>query len=186
MDLPRVLLIGDSISMGYGPHTRALLEGQADVQSISGNGSSTLVGLENLDAWLGDGRWDVIHFNWGLHDIKIMDGKTHQVPIADYEANLRRLVGTLKKTGAKLVWATTTPVPEGEVSPPRRNADVLAYNGIAAGIVKENGIAVDDLYGYALPRLEELQEPVNVHFTEEGSKKLAEQVAASILRALER
>jgi len=92
-------------------------------------------------------------------------------------------VRQLKATGAKLIWATTTPVPEG-VSPPRKDSDVLAYNAIAAKIMEENKIAVNDLYGFALPKLTEVQQPANVHFTPQGSQVLARQVAASIESAL--
>src|SRR5260221_7460827 len=67
--LPRVLLIGDSISMGYTLPVRELLQGKANVHRIPENGSSTPVGVAKLKAWLGDGKWDVIHFNWGLHDL---------------------------------------------------------------------------------------------------------------------
>ena len=124
----------------------------------------------------------MIHFNWGLHDLKKIQGK-HQVPIEGYEKNLGRLAARLKKTGAKLVWCSTTPVPE-KCSPPRTNEDVVAYNAVATKIMEENGIAIDDLYGFALPQLEKIQRPANVHFTPEGSKVLARQVAASILKAL--
>ena len=66
--LPRVLLVGDSISMGYTLPVRALLTGKANVHRPPTNCSSTASGLKNLDAWLGPGKWDVIHFNFGLHD----------------------------------------------------------------------------------------------------------------------
>jgi len=68
--LPRVLLIGDSISIGYTVPVRDLLKGKANVHRIPVNGGPTLNGLKHLDAWLGTSRWDVIHFNWGLHDLK--------------------------------------------------------------------------------------------------------------------
>jgi acyl-CoA thioesterase-1 len=183
--LPRVLLIGDSISIGYTLETRRLLAGKANLHRIPENGGPTIRGLEKLSGWLGDGNWDVIHFNWGLHDLKLMDGK-HQVPIQDYEKNLRELVGRLRATGARLIWATTTPVPAGELSPPRRPGDVIAYNKVAGKIMDEGGIGVDDLYAFALPRLAEIQRPANVHFTEAGSAALAAEVAASILKALGR
>ncbi|MCX8037780.1 MAG: SGNH/GDSL hydrolase family protein [Candidatus Sumerlaeia bacterium] len=182
--LPRVLLIGDSISIGYTTFTREALKGRANVHRIPANGGPTSNGLQNIDKWLGDTHWDVIHFNWGLHDLKIMEDGKHQVPLDQYEKNLRDLVGRLKKTGAKLIWASTTPVPEGKLNPPRSNADVIAYNAIAKKIMDENGVAIDDLYAFALPRLKEIQRPANVHFTAEGSKALAQQVAASILNAL--
>jgi hypothetical protein len=181
--LPRVLLIGDSISIGYTVPTREALRGKANVHRAPTNCGPTIRGLESLDQWLGDGRWDVIHFNWGLHDLKRIDGK-HQVPIDEYEKNLRELVGRLKKTGATLVWASTTPVPEGS-SPPRANDDTIAYNAVAKKIMDENGIAIDDLYAFVLPRLKEIQLPANVHFTPEGYAALAGQVSASILKALE-
>jgi acyl-CoA thioesterase-1 len=184
--LPRVLLIGDSISIGYTLDTRRLLAGKANVHRIPDNGAATVHGLEKLDGWLGDSRWHVIHFNWCLHDVKLVDGK-HQVALQDYEQNLRELVLRLKATGAKLTWASTTPVPPVPVEklePPRRTADVPAYNAVARRVMEDNGVPIDDLYAFALSRLGRIQRPANVHFTEEGSAELAAEVAASILQAL--
>lgn len=177
--LPRVLLIGDSISIGYTAPTRKLLAGKANVHRIPENGGPTTHGLKNLKKWLGDSKWDVIHFNWGLHDLKMDTGK-HLVPAGEYEKNLRELVKTLKITKAKLIWATTTPVPEGNVKPVRRDQDVIAYNLIAEKIMKEKNVAINDLYAFARPRLSEIQQPVNVHFTTSGSAALAERVARAI------
>ncbi len=185
-NLPRVMLIGDSISMGYTLPARTLLEKKANVHRIPENGGPTINGLQKIDKWLGDGKWDVIHFNWGLHDLKMdADGK-HQVPIDQYEKNLRELVKKLKATKAKLIWASTTPVPDGKLSPPRKNSDVEAYNAVAKKTMEENGVAINDLYAFALPKLDKLQRPVNVHFTPEGSQALAEQVAARIEAALKK
>jgi lysophospholipase L1-like esterase len=181
--LPRVLLIGDSISIGYTAAVRDLLKGKANVHRIPTNGGPTTNGLAHLPQWLGEGKWDVIHFNWGLHDLKFMPDGQRQVSPAAYEKNLRALVRQLKATRARLIWATTTPVPAG-VTPPRKNEDVLAYNAIAQKIMAENNIAVDDLYGFAGPKLKEIQQPANVHFTPQGYRVLARQVAASIASAL--
>lgn len=178
--LPRVLLIGDSISIGYTHPVWERLRGKADVRRIPANGGPTTRGLASLEEWLGQEKWDVIHFNWGLHDLEIMPDGTHQVPVEDYEKNLRQLVTRLKETGAVLIWASTTPVPEGNLSPPRRAGDEVKYNAVARKIMQENHILIDDLYTYALPRLKEIQRPANVHFTPEGSQVLADQVAASI------
>lgn len=182
--LPRVLLIGDSISIGYTLAVRDLLKGRANVHRIPINGGPTTNGLARLKRWLGDGKWDVIHFNWGLHDLKAMPDGSRQVSPEAYEKNLRELVTQLKATGAKLIWASTTPVPEGKLNPPRSNADVQAYNRLAAAIMIEHQVAMDDLYEFALPRLAEIQRPANVHFTDAGSKVLAGQVATSIATAL--
>lgn len=183
--LPRVLLIGDSISIGYTLPVRKLLDGKANVHRIPANGGPTTNGLKNLDKWIGDGKWDVIHFNWGLHDLRIARDK-HQVPLDEYEKNLKALLERLKKTGAKLIWASTTPVPEGKLSPLRKPADVVTYNAAAKKIMEDSGTAIDDLYAFALPRLKDIQRPANVHFTKAGSEVLAKEVAKVIEGALKK
>jgi acyl-CoA thioesterase-1 len=185
-ELPRVLLIGDSISIGYTNAVQDLLQGVANVHRIPENGGPTTRGVERIDAWLGDGKWDLIHFNWGLHDLKYMEDGGRQVEPDQYETNLRRLVARLQSTGAKLIWAATTPVPQAKLSPPRKDSDVLTYNRIAARVMQSEGIATDDLYAFALPRLGEIQRDANVHFTPQGSKALGEQVAGEIRKALKR
>ena len=170
--LPRVLLIGDSISIGYTVPARELLKGKANLLRIPVNGGPTARGLEMLDAWIGDQKWDVIHFNWGLHDLKRMkDGKLDiagdwQVAPETYRNNLDALVRKLKGTGARLIWASTTPVPEGAGG--RIPGDEVKANTIAAEVMKEHGVEVNDLYAYVLPHLAEYQQPRNVHFTDEG------------------
>jgi len=190
-NLPRALLIGDSISIGYAPPTRALLKGKVSLHHIGANGGPTTNGLSELHKWLGKGKWDVIHFNWGLHDLKYMDRKgglaspsrgRQQVPPAQYEKNLIELVARLTRTGAKLMFATTTPVPRG--SRGRITGDAARYNAIAVRVMKARGVIVNDLYSFILPKLKTHQRPRNVHFLPEGSRALAGRVAASILEAL--
>jgi hypothetical protein len=182
--LPRVLVIGDSISIGYTIPVRKLLAGKANVHRVPLNAGPSSNGVFMIDSWLGTKHWDVIHFNFGLHDLKRMSDGKQQVSPEAYERYLRLIVERLKKTGAKLIWATTTPVPEGKVSPPRIPADVPTYNAIALRVMQENGVAIDDLYAFTLPRLKEIQEPVNVHFKPAGSDMLAAQVVKSIEAAL--
>jgi acyl-CoA thioesterase-1 len=182
--LPRVLLIGDSISIGYTIPVRELLQGKANVHRIPANGGPTSFGVANLDAWLGNGHWDVIHFNFGLHDLKIMPGGSRQVSLADYERNLSQIVERLRKTSAVLIWASTTPVPEGHVSPPRVTSDVLAYNVVAKRVMQSNGIPIDNLYALAAAHLSTWQLPHNVHYTKPGYQGLAESVAGWIEKAL--
>ena len=186
--LPRVLLIGDSISIGYTPYVRDLLKGKANVHRIPVNGGDTNRGWGEINAWLGKEPWDVIHFNWGLHDLKRLKGGKLDVsaeraltPEA-YGENLRRLVARLKKTGAKLIWCATTPVPEGSAG--RIPGDDVTYNAIAADIMKELDVPVNDLYTYIKPDLATYQRPANVHFLPEGSAHLAKQVAEVIEQAL--
>jgi lysophospholipase L1-like esterase len=190
--LPQVLIIGDSISIGYFKSLQEQLKDIAVVSHNQGNAQHTANGLKKLDEWLGDTRWDVIHFNFGLHDLKYVDARgkntsvetgKHQIPIEKYERNLDQIVERLKKTGAKLIFATTTPVPDGTGF--RAKGDAAIYNQAAERVMKKHGVATNDLYSFALPRLKEIQQDQNVHFNPQGSQQLAEQCAKSILEALE-
>ncbi|TAN38712.1 MAG: SGNH/GDSL hydrolase family protein [Verrucomicrobia bacterium] len=192
--LPNVLIIGDSISMGYTPYVAKLLRGKANVIHNPGNAQGTTYGRENLATWLGAKSWQVIHFNWGLHDlkhVKVVGGQKNsddpkdpqQADLLTYETNLRALVEQLKATKAKLIFATTTPYPAG-VSPFRAPEDAAQYNKVALRIMQANGIKLDDLYTLILPKLKELQRPRNVHFSDKGSEVLAQHVAESILQEL--
>lgn len=116
--LPRVLLIGDSISIGYTLPVRELLRGKANVHRVPGNASSSGHGLQLLDRWLGDGRWDVIHFNFGIHDAKLPPEGNRHASVELYANNLRLIVARLKRTGARLIWASSTPIPLGGESEP--------------------------------------------------------------------
>ena len=193
--LPRVLLIGDSISIGYTLPTRDFLKGKANLHRIPTNGGPTTRGLANIDAWLGKSKWGVIHFNWGLHDLKYMGpngenlfpkekGGKPQVPLADYEKNLEKLVVRLKKTGAKLIWRNTTPIPPG--SKGRYVGDSVKYNEAAARVMKRHGIPTHDLFTMSKKRMKELMLPANVHYKKEGSVALAKDVARVITEALKK
>jgi len=178
--LPRVLLIGDSVSVCYTLATRELLKGEANVHRIPANGGTTTKSLQEIDGWLGEGHWDVIHFNWGLHDLRQLAGTT----LEQYEQNLRKLVKRLQATSAKLIWCSSTPLPGDVPRSAQQTDDLLARNAVAKKIMDENGIAIEDLFTFAKPRLAKIQMPRSAHFTEEGSKVLAEPIARSIRQAI--
>ena len=189
--LPRALIIGDSISIGYTPPVRELLAGKVNLHRPRTNCGPTTCGVAEIENWLGDGSWDVIHFNWGLHDIVYMkeNGERvdppqgqRQVPADRYAQNLATLVQRLERTGANLIWCATTPVPEGASF--RKPGDEVEYNAIAQKVMRARGIPTNDLYAYARKRLDEIQLPANVHFGKRGSAILAESVARHILDAL--
>ena len=185
--LPRVLIIGDSISIHYTHFVQQLLEGKANVHRIPTNGGPTDRGLADLDRWLAEGNWQVIYFNWGLHDSKYTKwnretGTRYSTPEA-YAANLDKLVTRLKATGARLIWASTTPVPDGART--HDVGDSARFNAAAAPIIKKHGIPVSDLYALVKPNLANHIKPANIHFTPSGSAFLARQVANDILAQLE-
>ena len=194
-NLPRVLIIGDSISIGYTLPVREILKGVANVHRPPVNCASTNHGVNGIEDWLGDKKWDVIHFNWGLHDLKYMgpngenlanpelESSKQQVPINDYVTNLVRLVERLKETNAKLIWRNTTPVPNGAKG--RVVGDSKKYNDAAQEVMSKYSIETNDLYNFAKNNWEKVGRKADVHFTNEGSKALAKLVAQSIKKKLE-
>jgi len=189
-DLPRILLIGDSISIQYTSAVRDLLKGKANVHRIPKNGENTMLGLDNMEIWLRGEKWDLIHFNWGLHDIYRADKYNESDVALDkavlpraYAQNLLELVARLKQTNAKLIWATTTPVPVGALG--FIPGEEIKYNAIAETIMTKENVAINDLHAHILPRIGTLQRRTNIHFHSEGSDFLAKKIADTIQNALE-
>lgn len=195
--LPRVLLLGDSISMGYHDAVVRALDDEATVVRPKGNCEGTTRGVASIEGWLAldGGGFDVVHFNFGLHDLKRVkaDGTNSNDPAdarqaepEEYERQLRAIAARIAASGATAILATTTPVPEGGVRPHRDPPDVGRYNAIAREVAAEFGFAVDDLESFARPKLAEFQKPVDVHFTARGSAALGGRVAASVRAAIAR
>lgn len=192
--LPKVLIIGDSISGGYTKTVIAELQGIAEVSRIPGNGEWTGTGIEKIDQWLGDTDWDVIHFNWGLWDMYGWRYYDQDRSPQAYEARLEQLVIRLKQTDAKLIWATTTPpCPENEVSMRDRfkQPGVITpqverqYLAAAERVMKRHDVQINDLNALVRDDLDTLLTgPDNVHYTGAGYALLGRQVADAIQAAL--
>jgi len=174
--LPRVILVGDSVSRGYTVATRKALAGKANVHRAPANCGPTATALKQLDAWLGKGDWDVFHFNFGIHD--------RRTPAADYESRLETIVERMQKTGATLIWASTTPIPADWKEGPTMKTAIEKKNVIAARVMKKHGVDIDDLFTLITPKLAETQHPKDVHFNEQGYTLLGTQVAKSISETL--
>jgi hypothetical protein len=129
-----------------------------------------------VDWYLGTGKWDVIHFNFGIHD------HVRKVPAETYADNLEKIVARLKQTGAKLVWASTTPLPETGTY--AGDEEIVKLNELAAGIMQKNHVLIDDLYTFIKPHQAEWQRPSDCHFIEEKYDLIGQQVGKSILDAL--
>ena len=190
----RVLMLGDSISMGYLNRVREELEEIALVIRPRENCEGTKKGVKQIEKWLQlcGGQFDVIHFNFGLHDLKHVDPETGknsndptdppQSTIEEYKIQLSEIVARLKATEAKLIFATTTPVPEN-VRPFRDPKSPERYNQTALEIMRANKVEVNDLYNYTKNN-SGLMRDANVHFNKEGSRQLGDQVVAAIKRTL--
>ncbi len=196
--LPNVLIIGDSISIGYTRLVAANLKGIANVyRPIYPKGDApincgdTRLGLAQLSNWLDGQTWDVIHFNWGLHDLcyRHPDAKVYgnrdkingtiSVPLDQYQTNLAKLITQLQSTGAKLIWANTTLVPSGEAG--RIVGDEIKYNAIALELAQKHNIAVNDLHQLTANMDQAMfSAPGDVHLTQAGYQQLAMQVSQAI------
>ena len=165
--LPRVLLIGDSVSRAYTQIVRKELSGKANVHRAPANCGPTKTGLKKIDIWLGDGKWDIIHFNFGIHD--------RNTPIEEYTDRLEQILARMKKTGATLIWANTTPLPD--VPGKWSSESVVERNAAAAKLMTKHSIVIDDLFGAISPQLGEMQNPGDCHFNGEGNAFLGKTVA---------
>lgn len=204
-DLPTVLLLGDSISVGYAQLVEEHLAGVADVRYTErengrprnlGNTRGALKALRL--GWVPEGPFDLIHFNFGQNDFAYRNktlpprapGRLDKekgaitVPIEAYEANLREIVAALKPRADTLLWASSTVVPEGE--PARVPGDEVRYNEVAAKVMRENGVRTHDLHAFTSTFDEDLfVAPGDVHYARGGSEKIAGRVAREIRSVLE-
>ncbi len=198
--LPRVLVIGDSISMNYHQAAKEVLAGIANYHRIEGNAFTSRHGVNNAELWLGNFQesglhWDVIQFNHGLHDIRqTYDAKTQvwgpeQISIEEYQTNLERLITILRRTNAKLIWASTTPVQRdilGQYA--RRKGAAAEYNTAAMDVMKRHpDILINDLHAMISSSsiFDAWRATSDVHFYKpEEQKALAEAVAKAVRKAI--
>lgn len=184
----KVLLIGDSIRMGYAPLVTEKLRGQFDVSGPEENAGTSRNTLEHLDQWLVGINADIIHVNCGLHDLAREDTLLHRVAVEEYKRNLDLILSRLK-TGmsAKIVWATTTPVIDewhrNVKSFERRQEDVLLYNNAAIRAAQQHGVQINDLHAVIESAgRENCLTTDGVHMNEIGNRLLAEAVSDCIRR----
>lgn len=183
MKRPRVLLIGDSILNGYLKTVIAQLDGKAYVDAwVNPYNQSEYLNKLLADV-LANGPYDVVHFNMGLHGWqkgRIKDGSFEPLTKA-YVQVIRA-----KQPNAKIIWASSTPVTvkgkPGELFP-EINDIILEHNRMAAKVMKEMDVPVNDFYGMLAPKLD-LARGDQFHWKPEAYKMLADQVVTSILRTL--
>lgn len=187
----KLMLIGDSIRMHYGPRVARELAPDLDTWGPDENCGTSANVLANIDEWLARQRPDVVHLNCGLHDLRFDPGASAQlVPLQQYRSNLRQIFGLLEREERpRVIWATITPIDERRhrmsKASRRYEADVGAYNEAARDIALEHGARIDDLHGLVVAHGPlGLLGPDGVHFTEAGYALLARAVAASVRACL--
>jgi len=187
--LPKVLIIGDSISIGYTPRVRKLLQGKANVHRPKTNCRWSAYGNENILQWIGDEKWDLIHFNFGLWDWYGWKQDKKATP-QSYAKSLEGVVQKLKTSEAKLVFAVTTPPcigPEKKVNFMVSDEQAEGFNRLALAVMKKHGVVINDLYSAIGPDRAKYQLGKNdVHYNDTGRDLLAAQVSKVIKRELKK
>lgn len=194
--MKKVLLLGDSIRMGYAEQVRALLAPTCDVyHDEQDNGRFAAYTLWQANQLIQrHGPFDAVHWNngyWDMHPEAPMQTPIH--PLDEYVHFLGRILCELRRACARIIFATTTPVLDrcGDVTAfgaddafHYRNEWVISYNMAATALMHQEGIPVNDLYTRMLqdPHLYKCAD--RIHLTEEGYRVCAEQVAACIREAL--
>jgi hypothetical protein len=181
-NLPRVLLIGDSITRAYYPEVEKKLAGKAYVARLATSRFASDPVLAKEIALVLDGtKFDIIHFNNGMH------GWQHSE--AEYRKAFPEFLATIRSHApkAKLIWASTTTLKESKVLAPdalgqASDERIAARNDIALECIKSKGIVVDDLF--ALGRGHPEFHSDNVHFNDQGILLQAGQVEGSIEKLL--
>jgi len=191
--MKKVILIGDSIRMGYQPFVQQELADCADVWGPEENGGTSGNVLAHLDEWAISRPAEIIHLNCGLHDLGgVFDAPDPGALLSQYRANLEEIFGRiLDETGARLIWATTTPVNEHwhnenwNCGFDQIQAEGLAYNAASVEIARRKDILVNDLYGAIMDAgRDTLLQEDGIHFTESGYRVLGRAVARAIRRTM--
>jgi len=191
--LPLVVLLGDSIRMGYQKTATNELVGTAQVWAPQENCAHTVHTLANVGKWLKDKKPALIHINCGLHDMWINEDGSIRYSEEVYLKNLSAIFAKLKELApdATLVFALTTPVDQDRQKTSnygrtvRYNADIPRYNTAARKLAEESGLLVNDLYT-AVEQVgtDQLIAQDGVHFNPQGCKVLGKSVAAFVKQAL--
>jgi lysophospholipase L1-like esterase len=189
--MKRVILIGDSIRMGYEATVRSRLADVAEVVAPKDNGATSDNVVAHLAEWALSRPADVIHVNCGLHDIKTEFGQDAcRIPLDAYAANVRHILLRLRNaTDAAILWASSTPVNEvwhNALKPfARHETDVVRYNAAAAAVAGELDIEVNDLFTVVTDAgRDELLMDDGVHFEPPGCELLGQAVAMRVRKAM--
>ena len=170
--LPRVLLVGDSICNGYQRGVAQILEGKMNVSYWVSSYCVTSPGyLKRLALCLDEAKYDVVHFNNGLHSLG--------TPTDDWAKGLEAALRLIreKQPSARIVWATSTPLKD-----PGRTAKARALNAAAADVVKRlGGIEINDLFALLDPLDREQNWSDTYHHKPPVRAREAEQVAAAVM-----
>lgn len=194
--MKKVLLLGDSIRMGYDEYVKEILKDKCEVfYDDQDNGRFAAYTLWQANQFFRNyGRFDVVHWNNGYWDMNVEAPMMEAMhPIDEYVHFLKRIITQIRNNGAEIIFATTTPVMENgssldntgtgiEIS--YNNDWVKKYNDAAKNLAAQENITVNDLYTLMLKDKNYYKCEDRLHLTEEGYRICAEQAAILILEKL--
>ena len=191
--MKNVLLIGDSIRMGYDEAVKTALEGKANVLFPEENCQFIYYVFRYFHEWLdrlgvrGEDV-DVVHWNAGLHDCLRMFGEEPNTPLEIYGYYVERTCARIKKIcpNAKVIFATCTRVDEQKMNPNfmRCNSDIEEYNAVAVKAAKKHGFYVNDLYSLSVSLPDEAMSDMFHYYTDIGTRAFSKQVLSCVTEAL--
>ena len=189
--MKNLLLIGDSIRMGYDKAVEKTLEGKANVYFPAENcrfASYVLRYLHEYKALVKDSKVDVLHWNAGLWDCLRLFGEEPHTPIDVYAYYIDRICVRIKKLfpEAKVIFATSTAVLSEKMDKDfkRYNEEIEEYNKVAVEVVKKHGFAINNLYDVSTSLPEQAHSDPVHYYTAVGTKAFADQVLSHVVPAL--
>lgn len=190
--MKKVLLIGDSIRMGYDNYVKESMKDFADVFFTKENNTFTHNILRNFHGWtdaLGLYEADVIHWNVGHWDTVRIYGDEPLTKHDVYADNLVRISRRIKLLfpDAKQIFATSTPVIEEgfiEEFECRKNSDVILYNKLAKEALTPEGVIINDLHAVVYGKPDSLHSDQTHYYTAEATRLLGDKVNEVICGAL--
>lgn len=181
--MKRIMILGDSISIGYREIVKKTLNGRAEVVFPEENGRFIAHSEFMIHTWTAQlGKPDIVHWNNGLWDL-LMYAPFEKpfTPIDEYIRRLAHMLVVLRSYTQNVIWASTTPVTEYER---RKNCFIEQYNAEASKLMEQKGVPVNDLYSLVLPRADEFVLPDHVHLTPAGYDACARAASAMIEKYL--
>ena len=180
----KVMLIGDSIRLGYQDRVRQMLDGRAVLCAPEENCRFSAYTLFNLQPWMPDNDFDVVHWNNGQWDTCYMsDGRIH-TPLATYLEIQKRIVEILRRKARRLVFATTTPVHADQYEKAaingRKNVDIEAYNRAAVKELSALGVEINDIHAALAGSVTTYISEDKVHLSPAGVETCARLVVAAV------
>ena len=190
--MKKIVLLGDSIRMGYDKYVKEALAGVAEVYYPAENCKYAENVLRFAHDWKKTGEWgddvDLVHWNAGLWDMLELFGD-EPLSTKDYYANVipridKRLRMLFPK--AKLVFATSTPVIEAKCDPTfrRHNATIEEYNAIATAALADTDTRINDLYALMKDTPDSYHSDSVHYYTDEGTTLIGGRVLSIITEEL--